>query len=1199
MANNSLSKNDMSVLFKTYLTSQSLINHNLESFNVLSESGLSHIITSIFKIEDTIYLEGKNHCYKKNILTKITYEVKFENVVFKSPKYINPLTNETELLTPFMARKKDKTYSSEISLDIAVMINYYGKNDFTLSVPYSIKNVPIGNYPIMVKSKLCNIVNSTREELINVYREDPNDPGGYFIINGVEWTIDTSENILFNLPRVFNNQYNNELTRLEFISKPGDGFENSREIILILFNNNLITVRFVGSNDQYDELDIPFYLIFRMYGIMNDEVIFKYLLYNFEDDTTSNDLIQEYIYKSMDLDDKKHKFYNLINNYNQNELILDFAKLMFKNIKVLGDKSNEKQIIQNILTFIDNSLLPHLGTDSSDKTRKKKLLFLGVLIRKLILTKENYLKETDRDSFNSKRLHTAGISYSKSFKTIFRNTVVFSIKKQFREYLTGTVDKSEINIHNIFNKVSGYEKLEKAIQKSITTGNKEIYYDKSSKPVKNNLSSQILTRKNHVNTLSTLRVIHASNTSQSNAAPRAMIMRSVQPSYIGYIDILSSVATGDKVGLTKQLAITAQITIASSSMVLHEKIKDLLSLMEEVIDKEDFGVLLTHAKVYINGNLVGFVEEAHTFLYKVRMMRLKKEIDKTTTIYYDILQDEIYIWVDFGRVIRPLIRVYNNLEEVNDKNYKFSQFIKLNKKHIQRLKSNEITLIDLENDGIIEYISAEEQENCYISYNINEFNNNVNNIEKQYTHVDIEESIFGLTALTSPFMNHTNGTRGTYQTNQASQSCGWFALHPEYKYEKKKFFQLYCEMPLVKTVANDIIYPAGQNLLVAMMCYTGFNQEDSTIINKATIDNGYFHGYQYTMEKAFITDFNTEFIKLIKDTDNIQKTHADYSKLDERGIIRKGAIVERNTVLISKVVLIDRKEGKYVDKSIYYKHNEPMEVDDVDVTYYNPQANVIESVKIRLKAYRRLMKGDKLSTRSGNKNIVSKIMDPSEMPFTKDGVIPDMIVNPHSIPTRIVIGQLLEAILGKLYVNKGEVIDGTSFTNIDLNKVREELESYGINGFGMEKMYCGKTGLPINCLIFFCPTYIQRLQKFAIDEVYVVSKGPVDDITFQPREGRGQAGGLRIGEMEKDVLSSHGSVMTIKERFLHGSDACPLYYCRNCGQKAIVNMKENLQLCDICNDNADICSVESARTVLILQEYFSMLGINMRMHLTD
>jgi DNA-directed RNA polymerase beta subunit len=1137
-----ISKNDMAILFKSYITSQSLISHNLDSFNVLIESGLKDIICSVFKIEDTILFDNKNHFYKKNILNKIHYEIKFENVIFKNPRYINHLTNETELLNPYLARRKDKTYSSEISLDITVVINYFGENDFKLSVPYSVKNIPIGNYPIMVKSKLCNIVNSTRDELINIYREDPNDMGGVFIINGVEWAIDTSESVLFNSPRIFNNQYNNELTRLEFISKPGDSFENSKEIIIILFNNNLITVRFVGSSDQYEELDIPFFIIFRILGIINDEIIFKYILYDLEDDNVSSHLIKEYLYKTMDFDDKKNKCYNLIHIYDRIEIIMELARLLFKNTKISLDKVNQKQIIHTILNLIDISLLPHLGVDSSEKTRKKKLLFMGLLIRKLILTKEGHIKETDRDSLNSKRLHTAGISYSKSFKTIFRTTVYNSIKKQFKDYLTTTVDKSEINIHNIFNKVSGYEKLEKAIQKSITTGNKEIYYDKSSKPVKNNLSSQILTRKNHVNTLSTLRVIHAPNTSQSNAAPRAMIMRSVHPSYVGFIDVLSSVTTGEKVGLTKQLAITAQISIASSSLVLYDKIKNIMLVMDNILDKDEFGALLTYTKIYINGNLVGLTEEAHTFLFKIRTMRLKKEIDKMTTIHYDILQDEIFIWVDFGRIIRPLIKVYNNLNDISKKDFKFEQTIKLTKKHLQKLKNNEISIVDLENEGIIEYISAEEQENCYLAYNINEFNNNINNIEKQFTHVDIEESIFGLTALTSPFMNHTNGTRGTYQTNQASQSCGWFALHPEYKYEKKKFFQLYCEMPLVKTVANDIIYPSGQNLLVAMMCYSGFNQEDSTIINKATIDNGYFHGYQYTMEKTFITDFNTEFIKLIKDSDNIQKSHADYSLLDERGIIRVGSIVQRNTVLISKVVLVNRKEEKYIDKSIFYKHDEPMEVDDVDITYYNPQASIIESVKIRLKAYRTLLKGDKLSTRSGNKNILSRIMDPSEMPFTKDGIIPDMIVNPHSIPTRIVIGQLLEAILGKLYINKCEIVDGTSFTNIDLNKVKTELESFGINGFGMEKMYCGHSGCQITSLIFFCPTYIQRLQKFAIDEVYAVAKGPVDDITFQPREGRGSGGGLRLGNAILPKIVSRGIARYLIEIMNKHDAVCWLVY---------------------------------------------------------
>jgi DNA-directed RNA polymerase beta subunit len=896
---------------------------------------------------------------------------------------------------------------------------------------------------------------------------------------------------------------------------------------MILFNNNLITIRFVGSNDTYEELDVPFYIIFRIYGVLSDEEIFKYILYDLNDESINNLLILDYIYKSMNFDDKKHKFYNLIHNYSHIDIILDFGKLILKNIKNLGEKATDKLIIHNMLNYIDNYLLPHIGTDNSEKTRKKKLIFLGILIRKLILTKEGLIKETDRDSYNSKRIHAAGISYSKIFKTIFRNTVIFSIKRQFKDYLQNTPDKSEINIQNIFNKVSGYEKLEKAIQKSITTGNKDIYYDKTSKPVRNNLSSQLLVRKNHINTISTLRVIHSSNTSQSNSAPRALAMRSVHPSFVGYICVTSSAATGEKVGLSKQLAITAQITNASSLIVVLDKIKNLITSIDDIIqDIDNFKNLLKYTYIYLNGNLIGLCEDSNKFLKIIKDLRIKKEIDKNASIFFDILQDEIYIWVDFGRVIRPLIKVYNNLDSLtseNVKTFKFEQYIKLTKKHIEKLKNNTINIIDLEDEGIIEYISAEEQENCFIAYNILEFNLNKDNIEKQYTHVDIEESIFGITALTSPFLDHTQPSRGTFQTSKASQSCGWFSLNPEYRFEKKKFLQLHCEMPLVKTITNDFLYPSGQNLMVAMMCYTGFNQEDSTIINRATVDAGFFHGYQYTIEKTLITDFNTEFIKLINDTDNIQKNHSNYSLLDERGVIRVGSIVERNTVLISKIVLIDKKENKYIDKSIYYKYNEPMEVDDVDVNYYNPTANIIESVKIRLKAYRILNKGDKLSTRSGNKNIVSCIMEPSEMPYNEKGIIPDMIVNPHSIPTRMVLGQLLESVIGKLGLEKGIITDGTSFSSINLELIKKELESYGITNFGMEKMTCGRTGILMNSLVFFCPNYIQRLQKFAIDESYVISKGAIDSVSGQPREGRSQQGGLRSTSRSQIVRRSRAT----------------------------------------------------------------------------
>ena len=198
-------------------------------------------------------------------------------------------------------------------------------------------------------------------------------------------------------------------------------------------------------------------------------------------------------------------------------------------------------------------------------------------------------------------------------------------------------------------------------------------------------------------------------------------------------------------------------------------------------------------------------------------MRLLKDIDKYTTIYFNILFDEIQIWVDYGRITRPLIKVYNNISEVYDKNYKFKQYTKMTKEHITKLNNGEIRITDLENEHIIEYISSEEQENCYLAFNIDEFHNNQDNVLKQYTHIDIEEAMFGITALTSPFLNHTMAQRGSYQTNQAKQSCGWFTLNPYDRYDKKKFYQTYCETPIIKTITSNLTYPNGINLMPSLL----------------------------------------------------------------------------------------------------------------------------------------------------------------------------------------------------------------------------------------------------------------------------------------------------------------------------------------------------------------------------------------------
>lgn len=1194
MAN--INSNHLSLFLLKFIKNHNIVAHNIDSFNeFLGIEGLKSIICNVFKIQDEIVFNNSvNNTYNGNRVNKMRYVLNFIDTQFNSPTYVNSVTNMTELLTPHIARLKNLTYSSEIKIECDINIEYYMENGSIEKQTINIKNLYIGEYPVMVKSNICNLRNATRDELINVYKEDPNDNGGYFIIGGIEWTIDTSENVLYNSFRSYNNQHNNEKSRGEFISKPGDGFEISREIIMRLNIDDLITIQFVGSRDIHSDCQIPFYLIFRLYGVLSDKKIFEYILLDFDKNDPYYSKLVYFIQVGMSSDRlKSTRFDKLVNVYNHKELLIEFGKAIFVNKKM-----DDVSIIQSVYSLLDKSLLMHIGDNNNHNTRVKKLIYFGSLIRKLILVNSDIYPVTDRDSYSNKRLHSAGVSYSKSFKSIFRLTVVQGIKTQIKTAYLKSVEKSNVDLHSILNNRSiGYEKLAEDIKKAIKQSSPDIVYSDSTIIKPNRVSSQMLIRKNQLNVISTLRVIHTQNTSSSNQTSRAIDMRSVHPTYVGYICPIATADTGEKVGLSKQLAISAIVTISSNSEVIKHKVSKLIVPLDDIIEKNSLYMLKQHTQVYVNGDLRGCVINTRAFINKMKEMRMQKKIDKYTTIHYKILLDEVYIWVDYGRVTRPLIKVYNNIDECHKPNFEFKQWIKLTIDHVNKLNNDEISIIDLEDEGIFEYISSEEQENCYLAYNIDELYKNSNNILKQYTHIDIEESMLGITALTSPYLNHTMAQRGSYQTNQAKQSCGWFTINPYDRYDKKKVFQPYCEYPLVKTITSNLTYPNGVNLMVAMMCYTGFGQDDSAIINRSVVDNGYMSSYNYSYSIVKITDHSTEFIRLSIPSESVYKSNSNYDYLDDKGIIIKGSVIANNTVLVSKLVSGNKKDDKkFIDKSEIYYGNELVIVDGIETSYYNPHCNIIESVKIRLKSYRKLFEGDKLSTRSGNKNIISSILNPADMPYTLSGEVPDLIVNPQGIPTRMCVGQLLESIFSKLAINKGQFIDGTAFSKFNIDAINSELNSIGIDKGGVEKMICGKTGHIIDAFIFYTPLYIQHIMKFALEEMYVINHngGPVDEVTHQPREGKSNNGGLKIGEMEKDVIASHGSINVLQEKFINSSDFTHLYFCKKCGSKAVSNPEEGLYICKICDYAGEVAKVNSTYVTDVLYEYMMMLGVDTR-----
>jgi DNA-directed RNA polymerase beta subunit len=1195
-----LNQEDLFLVGNAELEEKGLVHHHLTSANELYEIGIPQIITQVFKLDMRIDKFKVTSKEEENI-DYINVKVNFDNVNISKPTFINHNSGKEEVIFPNSVRIKEKTYKSILRVDIKIIVNVHMKNGSIRKLENEIKNFKICKMPIMVGSKWCNTYGLSNESL-NKLNEDPSDPGGYFIIKGIEWAVDCVENILYNKVRIFKNEgYKKEQSRAEFISKPGDFYLNSDQFIVKWLLDGQITIELV--RDKLKNINIPFYLIFRILGWNTDKKIYDNILFNYNNSISKE--LANFITKAFNVK------YDILEEgrtiYSQNEALEYLSRKLelesFQYLKQdpkITEKDRIKKISNFILDNIDIHFLQHIGSDMT--SRDKKARFLCIILRKMFLVKLKNMEPTDRDSYNSKRIAAAGVNCAKTFKTHFNATIIQQIKRKFYKDLANLSVFSLDLVSIIKSSVYGYE-FEKALIQAITAGNKSEISVKKKIRI-NRLTSQLLNRKNQLNTYATLRQVTATSSDSSKQSERANEMRRVHMSFIGYICVIHS-PEGEKVGINKQLALFSFITKASFS----EVIKNILLEDEEVYCIDDITYKDIADKnlsnIYVNGDWIGCCKNAIGITKKYRQKRRNLEISPEITIVWNNTQDEVEFWADVGRVIRPLLIVYNNQRDPEMikklklssllKNSKgFIQGLAITQDHIDKLYSKKITTQDLLKDGVIEYISAEEQENMFLCSNYDKLVENKNNELYEYTHCDIPQAMLGITALTSPFANHNQAQRIVYQTSQSKQTCGIPTKNWTYRTDKDTFVQYNNEMPIVKTISNKYLHPNGSNCIVALMCNTGFNQEDSIIINKAAIDRGLFNGSKFTFYKTELEQ-KEEFAN--PDSNNTMDIKvASHEKL-VNGIIKKGSIINKNDAIIGKIFKITKKDlnskYQYVDKSIIYKDSEPAIVHNVIIDR-NEDDKIF--CKVILRKVRPVQIGDKFSARSGQKAVCGLLLDEADMPKTKSGVSPTILVNPHSLPSRMTIGQLIESVVGNLCAEKCAQIDATIFKKVDIEDIGNQLESMGLDRSGYHRLYNGITGEYIDTEIFMGPTFFQRLQKFTIDTQYAVSNGSTDCITYQPLEGgKSSGGGLRIGEMERDVIVSHSAMKFMTEKFNAHSDGYKNYVCR-CGKMAIVNIKEGIYKCNYCKDNADIVAYDTSwSSKLFIQEMESMnVGIKQK-----
>jgi DNA-directed RNA polymerase II subunit RPB2 len=1178
-----LTANDMKAVIYSEINRKGIAGHHIESMNEFYSSGMEQIIRKIYKIEFRMKNERDNTDEDRSI-SEISASVVVTKVEPKKPTQVLYKSGMEVPLFPQTAREQGLTYGGDIFIDADINATAIINDGTTKTLSSSINNHRIGAIPIMLYSDLCNITPLSKETLESL-GEDPNGLGGCFIINGTTWVVNNLEGVTYNAYHVQNEHYKKELARGMFISKAGDTFENSYQHILRYMSNGAITFDIITNRGQ--NLEIPFFLLFRALGMTSDKDIVDHIVYGVDNlNPVSNEIIK--IVK-MAYEAPMDEYESMRSVVNPDEIVNFLGRKLITVENENAVKNNDeiiKYINKQFLSLVDKNILSHIGTEAS--FRGKKLEFLAHLINELISVHLGILEPTDRDSLKNKRISTAGISIAKSFKQLYNFSICKEIIKHLKKEFKSTTFSSVNLAETVKNSIKPDE-LERLLSQSITTGNKTMIVKRNE--VKNRISSQsVSTPKNDIYLKAVLGTISAPNFSKSKQTERADVMRRVHKSFIGFIDPSMSPDTGELVGMNKQMACTASIGAGTSSFTLKRILRDDKDIMQNVVPFDINKYSL--AKVFVNGDWVGCTKNAYDIVRKYRLMRRAGEIHRRTTIVWEPLVRKVLFLVDVGRMHRPLIIVYNNIAECienyrnGDKTAKFKQWVKLTKEHIHGLQSKKLSNVDLENEGILEYITPEEQENTYIAPNIDELRKNKGDLHYIYTHCDIDQAIFGLITLASPLANYSNATRITYFTNHRKQSAGWFAMNYPHSIQKNTMMQWYNERPLVSTLVDGMTYPTGHNPVMEIATIEGVCQEDSLIICQTAVDCGLYNASYYTFEKSEL-EKDEEFGVIDKFKTKDINSNANYEHIGSDGAIRVGALVRKGTVLISKMLKLSKpiKNYTYVDRSTIYMGVEDMRVEKV---VFGKNENNSKFIKIKLRSVRNLALGDKMSSRTGNKGIFSKRESRINMNYTVDGMRCSGVGGPHSFPSRMALNQLIEGALAQRACKEGAFAEGTTFQDVNIADLsaffdkEAKKEKYGSNRLGSHKVMNGKTNEWMDNDVFIGPCYMLRLQKFAIDSQYAMYDGPTTSLTHQPLEGRANGGGLRFGEMESWVYVAQGAMRSLGEKFYLDSDGHTIPVCRGCGDIAIVNKKLGIYRCDTCGDNVSIGEVSSSWCVNLL-----------------